>query len=113
METVPWRGERPSNFRELFSFYHNYVKLLYSDIQSQAVLPIEVLHELNAAFDHLSRHWTLNESEASATAAVFSHLKRSCLDIFKLRVVEARREYEILDKLDTSILDGGRFDREL
>ncbi len=50
---------RPTTFEELFAFYHQYVKLLYSDVQTQNVLPAETLFEMNAAFDHVSRHWAL------------------------------------------------------
>lgn len=40
-------------------------------------------------------------------------MKRSCLDLFKLRVKEARKQYDILCKLNTSFLDNGEFDLRL
>ena len=47
---------KPKKFEELFKFYHEYVKLLYSSVQAGGSLPAEVLFELNAALDHVSRH---------------------------------------------------------
>lgn len=53
---LPAPPKEPSNIAELFAFYHDYVKVLYSAVQTENALPQEVLFELNAAFDHLSRH---------------------------------------------------------
>lgn len=103
----------PTDIAELFSFYQDYVKVLYSAVQTENALPQEVLFELNAAFDHLSRHWTYKEPEPHVVEKCYGHLKRSCLDIFKIAVREARKQYEILGKLDTSAIDNGKYDREL
>jgi len=51
----------PKTFEELFKFYLDYVKPLYSGIQVRNALPYEVLFELNAALDHISRKWTYRE----------------------------------------------------
>jgi hypothetical protein len=69
--------------------------------------------EINAAFDHLSRHWAYGESEEEAVGKSFGHLKRCCLDIFKISVREARCQYDELRKLDTSMIDNGEFDKKL
>lgn len=106
-------AKTPHTFRELFEFYYTFVKPLYGGVQLSGVLPVEVLFEINAAFDHVSRHWAYDEVEAEAVARAFSHLKRSCLDIFKLGVKEARRQYDELRAIDTSIIDNGDFDRAL
>jgi hypothetical protein len=108
-----WNGGKPKNFKELFNFYYAYVKPLYSEVQTQNTLPIETLFELNAAFDHLSVHWINGQTEEEAAAEAFSHLKRSCLDIFKLKVREARRQYDLLCQIDTSVIDNGDFDKKL
>jgi hypothetical protein len=109
-----WTHGRPTDFEGLFKFYHQYVKLLYSEVQTQNVLPIETLFELNAAFDHISRHWAIDEPEEEVVAQAFGHLKRSCLDIFKLKVQEARSQYDALCKLDMSVIDDtGEFERQL
>ena len=104
---------KPTSFAELFAFYHNYVKLLYSYVQTEGALPNETLFELNAALDHVSRHWAFQESEAEAVDRAFGHLKRSCLDVFKLKLKEAARQYDELRRVDTSIIDNGQFEREL
>ena len=103
----------PTTFAELFKFYHEYVKLLYSSVQSGGSLPIEVLFELNAALDHISRRWAYDEGESNVVKKAYSHLKRSCLDIFKLKVKDANDQFAQLLTLDTSVLDNGEFDRKL
>lgn len=103
----------PSTIAELFEFYHDYVKVLYSAVQTENALPQEVLFELNAAFDHLSRHWIYNEPEDKVVSSCYGHLKRSCLDIFKIAVREARNQYDALRKLDTSAIDNGEYDKKL
>ena len=60
----------PQTFQEVFEFYNTYVKLLYCDVQATNVLPAEVLFELNAAFDHASRHWVYGETEAAVSKKV-------------------------------------------
>lgn len=104
---------KPNTFEELFKFYHEYVKLLYSSVQAGGSLPTEVLFELNAALDHVSRHWAYGETESAVVDKAYSHLKRSCLDVFKLKVKEANEQFSDLRSLDTSVLDNGEFDKEL
>ena len=103
----------PSTFKEVFKFYDEYVKLLYSEAQTDNHLPLEVLFEIHAALDHISRHYVYDESEAVASNGAFGHLKRSCLDIFKIRLNEATSQFDKLRKIDTSIIDNGKFDNEL
>lgn len=112
-EAVPSPPKEPQTFEELFRFYHEYVKVLYSSVQTQNALPVEVLFELNAALDHVSRCWIYNEPEAKVVKKAFGHLKRSCLDIFKIAVREARKQYDELRKLDTSAIDNGNYDLKL
>ncbi len=101
---------KPSTLPELFQFYHDYVKLLYSSVQVENHLPIEVLFELNAALDHLSRHWVYDETEQHVVEKAYSHFKRSCLDIFKLKLKQTMDQYAELKGIDTSIIDNGRFE---
>lgn len=103
----------PKNFQELFDFYNNYVKVLYSSIQINNSLPVEVLFELNAAFDHISRKWCFGETDTQVINKSYSHLKRACLDIFKLQVKQVTIQYRELRKIDTSVIDNGNFDKEL
>jgi hypothetical protein len=103
----------PKTFKDLFEFYNEYVKVLYSDMQIHNALPNEVLFEINAAFDHVSRYYVLGESEEYAAQRAYGHLKRSCLDIFKLKVKEAIKCFDDLCRVDTSVIDLGQFDRDL
>lgn len=110
---LPVPPKEPRTFPELFAFYHEYVKVLYSAVQTENALPQEVLFEINAAFDHLSRHWIYGETETQVIHKCYGHLKRSCLDIFKISVREARSQYDALRRLDTSAIDNGEFDKRL
>jgi hypothetical protein len=105
--------EHPESFEELFRFYHDYVKLLYSSVQVENHLPVELLFELNAALDHVSRHWIYKESENETVRLAYSHLKRCCLDVFKLRVKTAIDQYNELRRIDLSIVDNGTFENRL
>ncbi|MDA8258522.1 MAG: hypothetical protein M0Z99_23315 [Betaproteobacteria bacterium] len=110
---LPNPPKAPNTIPELFAFYQDYVKVLYSAVQTENVLPQEVLFELNAAFDHLSRHWIYGEPESQVVSKCYGHLKRSCLDIFKIAVREARKQYDALRKIDTSAIDNGDYDKKL
>lgn len=105
--------DRPKTYQELFAFYDEYVKILYGSIQAENILPAEVLFEINAAFDHLSRAWIYDEDQAEVVYKAHSHLKRACLDIFKLRVKQILDQYKELSEVDTSIIDNGEYDREM
>jgi hypothetical protein len=104
---------KPTDIQKLFEFYTDTVKPLYNAVQLTNALPQEVLFELNASLDHIARIWTDREKEEEAIDKAYSHLKRSCLDIFKMAVKEAMKQFEELRKIDTSIIDNGDFDRQL
>jgi hypothetical protein len=108
-------GPRPKTAGELYAFYFEKVKPLYAAVQSRNELPSEVLFEIHAAFDHLSRihNAEFGETEENCVDKAYSHLKRSCLDIFKIFLKETIDNYNELKKLDTSILDNGEFDRSM
>jgi hypothetical protein len=96
----------------LFQFYGDYVKVLYTDASTNASLPVEVLFEIHAAFDHLSRIWrygdpeNLGDFERAALEKAHSHLKRSCLDIFKIKAREANRQFRELCSVDIGVIEG-------
>jgi hypothetical protein len=98
---------------ELFSFYHNYVKLLYGMVESENLVPIETLFELNAAFDHVSRRWIYDEDESRVVDRAYGHLKRCCLDIFKIKYKLVIDHYNELIQLDLSLIDNGDFEGRL
>lgn len=113
MSLPEWSGKEPATLPDLFSFYHDYVKPLYGLVQSEGALPQEMLFEINAALDHISRIWIYEEDEEKAVQKAFGHFKRSCLDAFKILVKEAKDQYNEITAIDTSRLDNGQFDKAL
>lgn len=104
---------QPTTFKEVFDFYYQYAKLLYTSVQSSNHLPLQTLFELNAALDHIARHWHYGDDESAVVEKAYSHFKRSCLDIFKLKVKETVDQFNELKRVDTSIIDNGKFDQEM
>jgi hypothetical protein len=51
---------------KLFLFYRDVVKQAYAAISARNQLPVEVLFEIHAAFDHLSRIYTYGESKETS-----------------------------------------------
>lgn len=105
----PWLQETPTTFDELMVFYHDYVKVVYGLVQADGVLPQEMLFEINAAFDHLSRRWIFDESEEEVVKRSYGHLKRCCLDAFKIRFRETSEHRRMLERLDLTGVDNGTF----
>ncbi len=99
--------------RDVFQFYCNVVKPLYTATQSRDCFPLDWLSEIHAAFDHLSRHWCQGEAETAAARSAYQHLRRACFDMFKLEMVDAMNQYRKLAEIDTSTIDNGRFDKKL
>jgi len=106
-------SESPQTFNDLFDFYQNQVKIYYSAVQADNELPLEVLFELNAALDHISRHYVYKEPESQTVEKAYSHFKRACLDIFKIAVRDTLDHYKELLRIDISLIDNGRFEKEL
>ena len=106
---------QPQSLAELFSFYYQYVKPLYSATSAENDLPLEMLFELNAALDHIARHWNPNTtiSEQQCVKEAYGHMKRACFDIFKVFLRNTIDEYKKLQKIDTSLIDNGEFDKNL
>jgi hypothetical protein len=99
----------PTTLDELFQFYREKVKTLYSYSQSGNQLPQETLFEINAAWDHLARRFDSenNQTEEYVVEKAYSHLRRSCLDIFKLALKNANDQYRDINKVDLSLVDNG------
>lgn len=100
----------PKDFAELFDFYQNQVKVFYSAVQAENTLPLEILFELNAAFDHVSRHYVYGEPEHEVVLKSYSHLKRACLDVFKITLRETLDMADELAKIDVSLIDNGAYE---
>ena len=102
--------ENKTDLKALFDFYKEKVKPLYAVIQVDGYLPAEVLFEINAALDHVSRIFTCDQEEEEAISCAKRHLKRSCLDIFKLTVKTTHDQYDELNRMPGLVyLNNGEF----
>lgn len=98
--------------REVFQFYNDTVKILYSEIEARNnTLPVELLFEIHSAFDHLKRYFIDGESEDECCKKAFSHLKRGLLDAFKLKLKYFNDDCNKLlnKKADLRIIDSGTY----
>jgi len=98
--------------KNVYLFYNDKVKILYSEIEARNnSLPIELLFEIHAAFDHLKRIHVDGEPEADCAEKAYSHLKRGLLDTFKLKLKYHNNDYTKLlkSKTDLRFLDNGKF----
>lgn len=106
----------PQSEEELFQFYERVVKPLYTEIEArQNCLPIELLFEVFAAFDHLKRFYTDELPISEAVGPAFSHLKRGALDAFKLKLKYYNTDYEFFEQNAHlfALIDNGDFTRAL
>lgn len=116
--TTPSKGsqnsdEYPQTFAALVGLYYDRYKPLYSRIQTFNEMPVELVFEVAAVWDHLSRHWRFGESESSCIDKASRHIKRAVFDAYKLLLKQAVDEYDELKRLDTSLIDNGKFDEQL
>jgi hypothetical protein len=98
--------------KDVYLFYNDKVKILYSEIEARNnTLPVELLFEIHAAFDHLKRIHVDNEPETLCAEKAFSHLKRGLLDTFKLKLKYHNDDYTklIKSKTDLRFIDNGKF----
>ena len=52
--------------KDVFQFYNDYVKILYSEIEARNnTLPVELLFEIHSAFDHLKRIYIDKDDDLS------------------------------------------------
>ncbi|MBD5441356.1 MAG: hypothetical protein HDR33_10205 [Treponema sp.] len=97
---------------EVYQFYNDYVKTSYSEIEAKGnALPVELLFEINSAFDHLKRFHLGEEDELLSCEKAYSHLKRGLLDVFKLKLKYFNNDCSKLlgKKADLRIIDSGIF----
>ena len=102
--------------KEVYQFYNDTVKIIYSEIEAKKnSLPVELLFEIHSAFDHLKRIHIDNEPEELQAQKAYSHLKRGCLDAFKLKLKYFNTDVNKLysKKVDLRIIDNGQFLTEL
>lgn len=106
-------GSKPTNVAEFFDFYYDRFKPIYCHVESLNQPPVEMLFEVNAAFDHISRFWYYQEDEKVAVDRASGHLKRGCFDGCKIILRETRDQYEALMGVDISVIDNGAFERDV
>ncbi|WP_028579426.1 hypothetical protein [Desulfogranum japonicum] len=105
-------AEETGEVKDAFAFYLEYVKPLYCEIEAiDNTLPVELLFEIHAAFDHLRRFYVDGEDEAKSTHKAISHLKRGALDAFKIKLKYFNTELESLltSSADLTLIDSGEF----
>lgn len=97
---------------DIYRFYNEKVKIIYAEIEARDnTLPVELLFEIHAAFDHLKRIHIDGEAEMAACEKAYSHLKRGLLDAFKLKLKYHNKEYELLTQKKGSLrlIDSGQY----
>ena len=105
-----------SSYSTLNELYFEKFKTLHAETQARGdAIPQETLIEILAAFDHLARTWTNDESicEDKQINRAEGHVKRACLDMYKLRLKEANTKYKDLIKTDISTIDNGDYKKRV
>lgn len=98
--------------KDIYQFYNDKVKVVYCEIEAKNnTLPVELLFEINSAFDHIKRIYIEKEKEEECCQKAYSHLKRGLLDAFKLKLKYFNDDYNHLinKKADLRIIDSGTY----
>ena len=98
--------------KDVFEFYQEYIKPIYSEIEAKRnQLPIELLFETYASFDHLKRFYLNEENEYESSTKALSHLKGGVLDAFKLKLKYFNEDLEsfLSSKINFGLIDNGEF----
>jgi len=102
--------------QDAFAFYSEYLKPLYCEIEARDnTIPVEMLFEIHAAFDHLRRFYVNGDEETTSTRRAIGHLKRASLDAFKLKLKYFNADLERLLGLGAclELVDNGSFIEEI
>ena len=98
--------------KDVFEFYQKYTKPIYAEIEAKRnQIPVELLFETYASFDHLKRYYLNEDSEKESSFKALSHLKRGILDAFKLKLKYFHDDLEkfLSLKIDFELIDNGAF----
>jgi len=98
--------------KEVYEFYQEFVKPIYAEIEARwNDIPVELLFETYASFDHIKRFYLDGEDEHTASMKAISHLKRGVLDAFKLKLKYFNQDVEnfLNSKVDFQLIDNGKF----
>lgn len=98
--------------QEIFQFYADEVKPALAKAQvSENALPVELLNEIHAAFDHLKRHFVDGTPETAACDKAHGHLKRALIDAYKIDFLALQDEYaRISGYPGLKLLESGQFE---
>lgn len=98
--------------KDVFQFYQDLIKPLYSEIEAEGnQIPVELLFEIHAAFDHLKRLHIDGSDVNVCCEKAMSHLKRGALDVLKLKLKYFNRDTEKLLECEKGLdlVDNGEF----
>lgn len=98
--------------KDVFEFYQEYIKPIYAEIEAKRnQIPVELLFETYASFDHLKRFYLNEEDENESSIKALSHLKRGVLDAFKLKLKYFNEDVEdfLSLRIDFELIDNGEF----
>lgn len=100
--------------KDVFTFYTDKFKPLYSETEARDnIIPVEILFEIHASFDHLKRFYVDKEEELSCCRQARGHLKRAVLDMYKLKLKQFNSDFKSFQKnIQPSVLrivDNGNF----
>ena len=103
--------------KDLYSFYNEKVKVIYSWIEAKNNnISVELLFEIHAAFDHLKGYHLGEIAEEEACKEAMSHLRRGMLDAFKLKLKYFNTDFDMYIGKNSDILeiiDNGEFTKDL
>ena len=98
--------------KDIYQYYNDKIKVVYCEIEAKNnTLPVELLFEINSAFDHIKRIYIEKENEEECCQKAYSHLKRGLLDAFKLKLKYFNDDYNHLinKRADLRIIDSGTY----
>ncbi len=108
-------GCGPKTLAELYDLYRERYKFVHGALQTFNEMPVELLFEISAAWDHLSRHFATQQDAPldQCVNRAAGHVKRAILDGNKLLLKQVVDEYGDLQSVDTSLIATGEFDRDM
>jgi len=96
--------------KDVFVFYQEFLKPIYAEIEAEEnEIPVELLFETYAAFDHLKRFYLDKNNKDISIGKAISHLKRGALDGFKLKLKHFNDNIKPFSSIDLTLLDNGEF----
>lgn len=113
-------AEQNNKLVEMYDIYNTIIKPLIADIEaSYNSIPQELLNEIRAYNDHLSRIFSKSSNDEiidTQLSKAFSHIKRLVYDCYKYLIVYTKHYIDTQEKklkhIDLTVIDNGRFHTE-